>query len=90
MVWSVEGRCASVKFLTFSLDDASQFPDWRWQTPMGELDPKKKNERSRNFGSAYAMANLLKSEGPVDDVIGKLCDWMNQHADEKKPMDLVR
>lgn len=55
---------------------------------MGELDPKKKNERSRNFGSAYAMANLLKSEGPVDDVIGKLCDWMNQHADEKKPMDL--
>jgi hypothetical protein len=36
------------------------------------------------------MANLLKSEGPLDNVILKLCEWMDLHADEKKPMDLVR
>jgi hypothetical protein len=69
---------------------ALKFPDWRWENPMAELDPKKKIERSKNFASAYAMGNLLKSEGPVDEVITKLCDWMNQYADSKKPMDLVR
>ncbi|KAH6659961.1 cytochrome P450 [Truncatella angustata] len=65
-----------------------KFPDWRWENPFAELDPKKKIERSRNFAPAYALSSILKSEAAIDDVIAKLCDWMNEYADEKKPMDL--
>ncbi|KAK9773521.1 putative Cytochrome P450 [Seiridium cardinale] len=67
---------------------AMQFPDWRWENPMAELDPKKKVERSRNFAPAYTLSNLLKAEANIDEVIARLCGWMDHYADQGKPMDL--
>lgn len=68
---------------------AMQFPDWRWENPFSELIPKRTVERKKTFASAYKLDNLLRSEANIDEVIVKLCDWMDKHADEKKPMDLV-
>ncbi|KAI1848539.1 hypothetical protein JX265_013787 [Neoarthrinium moseri] len=67
---------------------AMQFPDWRWENPMAELDPKKKNQMSKNFASAYTLSNVLKSEAAADEVIDKLCEWMDQYAERKEPMPL--
>lgn len=48
---------------------ALAIPDYRFQTPMSTTDPKKKNERSRNFASGYAMTNILQNEEAVDSTI---------------------
>ncbi|KAK6218188.1 hypothetical protein LQW54_002941 [Pestalotiopsis sp. IQ-011] len=65
-----------------------QFPDWRWENPMSVLDPKRKNELSKNFAPAYTNSNLLKSEAVVDEVIAKLCEWMDKHVESQEPMGL--
>lgn len=57
---------------------------------MSVLDPKRKNELSKNFAPAYTNSNLLKSEAVVDEVIAKLCEWMDKHVESQEPMGLVR
>ena len=41
---------------------ATSLPDWRFQTPMSARDPHDKIERSKAFGSGYAVSNVLKCE----------------------------
>lgn len=56
---------------------------------MSVLDPKKKNELSKNFAPAYSNSNLLQSESIMDEVIGKLCEWIDKHVESQEPMALV-
>lgn len=66
-----------------------RFPDWRFRTPMSELDPKAKVELSRQLASAYAMSNVIKSEEQVSGLVAKLLGWMDKHAESEEPMDLA-
>ncbi|ETS77916.1 hypothetical protein PFICI_09978 [Pestalotiopsis fici W106-1] len=68
--------------------EVMQFPDWRWVNPMSVLDPKKKNELSKNFAPAYSNSNLLQSEAIMDEVIARLCEWIDKHVKSEEPMDL--
>lgn len=55
---------------------------------MGETDPATKNELSRHLSSGYLLSNVLKSELAINNTITLLLDWLNQHADEQKPIHL--
>lgn len=55
---------------------------------MGETDPAMKNELSRHLASGYLLSSILKSELAVDSTITLLLDWLDQHADEHKPIHL--
>lgn len=63
-------------------------PDYRFQTPHSETDPRRKVARSRDFAAAYAMSSLLQSEGHVDAVIDLLRGWMDRFAGSGEPMNL--
>lgn len=64
------------------------YPDWRYQNPMSEPDPKRKVERSKAFASGFAQSNLLRSEDKISAVIAQLLDYMDGYAQRKAPMDL--
>ncbi|KAI1879725.1 hypothetical protein JX265_002679 [Neoarthrinium moseri] len=65
-----------------------RFPDWRFRTAMSVLDPKDKVEISKQLASAYAMSNVIKSEGHITALIGRLLEWLDKFAESGKPMDL--
>ncbi|KAL3481341.1 cytochrome P450 [Aspergillus californicus] len=58
-------------------------PDRRFQSPMSETDPKRRVERAKNVASAYALSNLIKSEGPIDRMVGLMLDKFDEFADKK-------
>jgi hypothetical protein len=65
-------------------------PDYRFQTPMSTVDPKRKMARSKNFSSGWSLTNVLRNEAAVDGVIEKLLDWMDQKAGLRAPTDIGR
>lgn len=52
------------------------------------LDPKDKNECSKYLSTGYLQHNVIKSEPAMDTNISKLIGWMDNFAEDKKPMDL--
>lgn len=64
------------------------YPDWRFQNPMSEPDPKQKVERSKTFAAGFAQSNLLRSEDVISDTISQLLDHMDGYEQRKEPMDL--
>jgi cytochrome P450 len=64
------------------------YPDWRFQNPMSEPDPKRKVERSKTFASGFAQSSLLRSEDVISGTISQLLDYMDTYAQRKEPMDL--
>lgn len=52
------------------------YPDWRFQNPMSEPDPKRKVERSKTSAAGFAQSNLLRSENVISDTISQLLDHM--------------
>ncbi|KAH8647792.1 cytochrome P450 [Xylariales sp. PMI_506] len=57
------------------------FPDWRFQNPMSELDPKRKVERSKAFASGFAASNILGAEDTVSRIVVQLLDRLDSYAD---------
>lgn len=57
---------------------------------MGETDPATKNELSRHLASGYALSSILESEPAIDNMIELLLGWLDEHSDERKPIDLDR
>ncbi|KAB5536420.1 cytochrome P450 [Coniochaeta sp. 2T2.1] len=55
---------------------------------MSTIDLRKKVERSKNLSPAYSLSNVIQSEHAVTRTIEMLLDWMDQYAEEQKPMDL--
>lgn len=66
------------------------YPDWRFQNPMSEPDPKRKIERSKTFAAGFAQTNLLRSEDVISSTIAQLLDHMDLYEQRKEPMDLDR
>lgn len=66
------------------------FPDRRFKNAMGETDPATKNELSRHLASGYLLSNVLQAEPAIDDTVELLLGWLDQHADERRPIDLDR
>lgn len=64
------------------------YPDWRFQNPMSEPDPKRKVERSKIFAAGFAQSNLLRSEDVISGTISQLLDYMDRYAKSGEPMDL--
>lgn len=64
------------------------YPDWRFQNPMSEPDPKRKVERSKTFAAGFAQSNLLRSEDAVSGVISQLLDHMDGYEQRAEPMHL--
>ncbi|KAI3390560.1 hypothetical protein diail_9200, partial [Diaporthe ilicicola] len=64
------------------------YPDWRFQNPMSEPDPKRKVQRSKTFAAGFAQSNLLRSEEAISTTISKLLDHMDRYERRKDPMDL--
>lgn len=64
------------------------YPDWRYQNPMSEPDPKRKVERSKIFALGFAQSNLLRSEDAISGTISQLLDHMDGYAQRKEPMEL--
>lgn len=64
------------------------YPDWRFQNPMSEPDPKRKVERSKTFAAGFAQSSLLRSEDVISGTISQLLDYMDSYADRKEPTDL--
>lgn len=67
---------------------AMAIPDYRFQTPHSETDPKCKVARSKNFAAGYTMSNLLHNEGHIDEIIELFEGWMDKFANSGEPMDL--
>ncbi|KAH8203538.1 hypothetical protein TruAng_002286 [Truncatella angustata] len=67
-----------------------RFPDWRFRSTMSILEPKEKIELSKQFSSAYAMSNVIKSEEYVSTLIEALTKWMDKYAASHEPMDLAK
>ncbi|ROV91667.1 hypothetical protein VMCG_09262 [Cytospora schulzeri] len=81
------------KILLASLQKASWYkamaiPDYRFQTPHSETDPKRKVAMSKNFAAGYTMSNLLHNEGHVDEMIELFLGWVDKFAESGRPMDL--
>ncbi|KAH8764225.1 cytochrome P450 [Diaporthe sp. PMI_573] len=64
------------------------YPDWRFQNPMSEPDPKRKVERSKTFAAGFAQSSLLRSEDVISGTISQLLDYMDRYAQREEPMDL--
>lgn len=64
------------------------YPDWRYQNPMSEPDPKRKVERSKKFAAGFAQSNLLRSEDVISSTISQLLDYMDSYARSNEPMEL--
>ncbi|CEI63369.1 hypothetical protein FVEN_g102 [Fusarium venenatum] len=65
-------------------------PDYRFQSPMSTTDPKKKVEKSKYIAGAYTVSNVVRSEEHIDRTFEQFLEWMNQYANDKKPMHLDR
>lgn len=81
------------KVLLAPLEKASWYkamaiPDYRFQTPHSETDPKRKVAMSRNFAAGYTMANLLHNERHIDEMVELFLGWVDRFAESGKPMDL--
>ncbi|KAI9875185.1 MAG: hypothetical protein M1830_008778 [Pleopsidium flavum] len=44
-------------------------PDHHHQTPMSEVNPKRRIERAKNVAAGYALSNIIKSEPFIDGTI---------------------
>lgn len=44
-------------------------PDHHHQTPMSEVDPKRRVERAKNVAAGYTLSNIIKSEPYIDSAI---------------------
>lgn len=64
------------------------YPDWRFQNPMSEPDPKRKLERSKTFAAGFLQSSLLRSEDVISDTISQLLDHMDRYEQRNEPMDL--
>lgn len=64
------------------------YPDWRYQNPMSEPDPKKKTERSKAFAAGFAQSSLLRSEDAMSRTISQLLDYMDDHEQRGAAMHL--
>ncbi|KUI53743.1 Pisatin demethylase [Cytospora mali] len=67
---------------------AMAIPDYRFQTPQSETDPKRKVARSKHFASGYTISNLLHNEGHIDEMISLFLGWMDKFAESREPMNL--
>lgn len=67
---------------------AMAIPDYRFQTPMSQTDPKKKNEMSRQFSSGYTLSNVLQNEGAFDNMIELFLSRLDEYAKTGKAFDL--
>ncbi|KAH8898076.1 cytochrome P450 [Thozetella sp. PMI_491] len=65
-----------------------QLPDWRYESAMATVDPKKKIERSKSFTPAYSLTNVLQQEDVVDEAIEMLLRWLDKYAEGHNAMDL--
>lgn len=58
------------------------------QMLVGATDPATKNELSRHVAAGYTLSNMLRSEPEINSIIKLLMDWLDRHAEERKPIDL--
>ncbi|KAI0023368.1 cytochrome P450 [Xylariomycetidae sp. FL0641] len=63
-------------------------PDYRYKNTPSILDPQAKAERTKLFSPGFSFSNLLRSESHFDTIIGNLLDWMDTHAETRRPMHL--
>ncbi|KAH8651070.1 cytochrome P450 [Xylariales sp. PMI_506] len=65
------------------------FPDWRFPSAISIQDPKVKAEFMKYMSNAgFLLHNVLKYEGVMDNLMGRLVGWMDDYASTGKPMDL--
>lgn len=69
---------------------ALAIPDYRFQTPMSQTDPKTKNQMSRNFSSGYTLTNVLQNEQSIEDVVKMFLERLDDFAAKGKAFDLAR
>lgn len=62
-------------------------PNHNFQTPMSEVDPKRRVERARNTAVAYSLTNIMRSESHIDDLIALLEKRLAELSREKKPVE---
>jgi cytochrome P450 len=62
-------------------------PDHRFQTPMSEVDPKKRVERAKNVAAAYSLSHIIKFEPYLDEAISLLEKRLGELASTNKPVE---
>ena len=62
-------------------------PDHHHQTPMSEVNPKRRVERAKNVASGYALSNIIKSEPYIDSTIELLEKRWDELSQENKPVE---
>ena len=62
-------------------------PNHHHQTPMSEVDPKKRVERAKNVAAAYTLSNIIKSESHIDKVIDLLETRLDRLAEQGAPVE---
>lgn len=67
---------------------ALAIPDYRFQSPMSTLDPKKKNEMSRYWAAGYTLSNTLRNEEAIDSVVRMFLSRLDGFADSGQSFDL--
>ena len=65
-------------------------PDHNHQTPMSEVDPKRRVERAKNVAAGYSLSNIIKSEPFIDESIALLEKRLDELSQANKPVEFDR
>jgi cytochrome P450 len=65
-------------------------PDRRFQTPMSEVDPKRRVERAKNVAAGYALSSIIKSEPHINDAIELLEKRLDELSQAGQPVEFDR
>jgi cytochrome P450 len=65
-------------------------PDHRFQTPMSEVNPKRRVERAKNVAAGYTLSSIIKSEPQINDAIELLEKRLDELAEAGQPVEFDR
>ncbi|OBT84328.1 hypothetical protein VE02_07275 [Pseudogymnoascus sp. 03VT05] len=62
-------------------------PDHRFQTPMSEVNPKRRVERAKNVAAGYTLSSIIKSEPQINDAIELLEKRLDELSEAGQPVE---
>ncbi|KFY32922.1 hypothetical protein V495_08597 [Pseudogymnoascus sp. VKM F-4514 (FW-929)] len=65
-------------------------PDHRFQTPMSEVNPKRRVERAKNVAAGYTLSSIIKSEPQINDAIELLEKRLDELSKAGQPVEFDR
>lgn len=65
-------------------------PDHRFQTPMSEVNPKRRVERAKNVSAGYTLSSIIKFEPQIDNLIELFEKRLDELSQAGQPVEFDR